>query len=112
MDRERHPPQTGEAKTIMNPICIRSRSSALGIAQVDEGKRETAAELRRAVLVSVEVHGMSIRETGKRFGLTDRTVLDLLLEAEHEDRRRAMRLAFDNGRRSALPPFTTAKRAA
>lgn len=80
--------------------------------QGTEDKRETAAELRRSVYARITVHGQTIREVGRAMGLSDRTVTDLLLEAQSQEKQRAIRLAFDNGRRSTLPPLNAMRRAA
>ena len=96
----------------MNVVSIHSSPLRQSNGQGTEDKRHNAAELRRSVVAMIEVHGRSLREVGRTYGLTDRTVLDLLLEGEAEARAKAIRLAFDNGRRSTLPPLNAMKRAA
>lgn len=77
-----------------------------------ENKRESAAEIRASVYARIVLHGQTIREAGRAMGLSDRTVTDLLLEESERLKQRAIRLAWDNGRRSTLPPLNAMRRAA
>lgn len=96
----------------MRLVNLSSSRISGGTSEGADSKRETAAELRRSVYARIAVHGQTIREVGKAMGLTDRTVTDLLLEAQAHEKQRAIRLAWDNGRRSTLPPLTAMRRAA
>jgi hypothetical protein len=98
----------------MNMAIVHTSSSLFAVGKRDatETKRETASEIRRSVWDRIAIHGQTIREVGRAIGLTDRTVTDLLLEAQAQNQSKAIRLAYDNGRRSLLPPCNARRAAA
>lgn len=80
--------------------------------QAIEGKQESRTELVRSVYARVHIHGKTLREIGKSEGLKDNEILELLVEGQQEHEQKAIRLAWDNGRRSLLPPCSVLRRAA
>lgn len=78
----------------------------------EDAVKVNAAELRRSVVDMIDVHQRTVREVARALGLSERTVTDLFIEAKNLDKQRAIRLAWDNGRRSTLPPLSAMRRAA
>jgi len=95
---------------------LRSNLRSLPAFEMAESKEDAtkvnAADLRRSVVDMIEVHERTVCEVARALGVSERTVTDLFIEAKNLDKQRAIRVAWDNGRRSTLPPVMAMRRAA
>lgn len=79
----------------------RTRAKMLGLI---ENKSQEAREMRESVVAMICCHGLTIRQVGREYGLSDGDVQDLLLEGMSERMNKAVKDAYRAGRLSVMPP--------
>jgi hypothetical protein len=64
-----------------------------------------AGEIRRSVHAQIFSLGQPPREVSRRYGMSDREVVQIAIEVERQCEERRLRAAFADGRRSLLTQY-------
>ena len=67
--------------------------------------RSITGEIRRAIHAQFFSLGQYPREIGRRYGMSDREVVDIAREVEHQHIEKIRRVTFADGRRSLISSY-------